>query len=150
MVDKIDSFSGENRFLSNFWPVPNKIVFRDLQFGSVEHAYVASKSLDPVVWGYLSNTDASPGVVKRYGRTIKVRDDWDQVKLGFMEDFVRQKFFLNIELREKLLATGDAKLIEGNTWGDTFWGVDSRKGGYNHLGRILMQVRKDVEEYLPR
>ena len=48
--------------------------------------------------------------------------------------------FLNPDLREKLVATGDAELIEGNHWNDTCWGVC--KGiGQNNLGKILMEVR---------
>lgn len=38
------------------------------------------------------------------------------------------------------LATGDAILIEGNTWGDRFWGV-CEGFGQNHLGHVLMRVR---------
>ena len=40
-----------------------------------------------------------------------------------------------------LLATGKATLVEGNSWGDTFWGV-CRGKGKNMLGKILMRVRK--------
>ena len=42
-----------------------------------------------------------------------------------------------------LLATGDAKIVEGNTWGDVFWGVCNGVGE-NHLGEILMKVRQDL------
>jgi predicted NAD-dependent protein-ADP-ribosyltransferase YbiA (DUF1768 family) len=61
-----------------------------------------------------------------------------------MEDLVRQKFS-NPALATRLLKTGEAVLEEGNTWGDRFWGVDARTGeGENHLGLILMRVRKDL------
>ena len=41
----------------------------------------------------------------------------------------------------------DAELIEGNTWHDTFWGVDLKTGeGENHLGKILMALRKDFQQ----
>lgn len=57
---------------------------------------------------------------------------------------VQRKFSArNPELLRRLLDTGDLTLIEGNHWGDTFWGVDIRTGkGDNHLGMILMQVRE--------
>ena len=61
-----------------------------------------------------------------------------------MEEIVRAKFGQNPVLADKLLATGDTLLIEGNTWGDKFWGVDTRVGqGENHLGKILMKVRAE-------
>lgn len=67
------------------------------------------------------------------------------VKLGFMEEIVRAKFLQNPHLAGKLLATKERQLVEGNTWGDTYWGVDIRTGqGENHLGRILMQVRNEL------
>jgi len=39
-----------------------------------------------------------------------------------------------------LLQTGDEELIEGNKWGDRFWGVCKGKGK-NNLGKILMKIR---------
>jgi predicted NAD-dependent protein-ADP-ribosyltransferase YbiA (DUF1768 family) len=53
-----------------------------------------------------------------------------------------QQKFSDPVLKEKLLATGGAVLVEGNTWGDTFWGVYKRNG-MNHLGRLLMKVRAE-------
>lgn len=74
-----------------------------------------------------------------------LRPDWEEVKIGIMEEIVRAKFTQNPHLAEKLLATGGQQIAEGNTWGDTCWGVDSRTGeGENHLGQILMQVRSEL------
>ena len=42
------------------------------------------------------------------------------------------------------MATGDAELVEGNTWNDTYWGVCNGVG-HNHLGKILMQVRQELQ-----
>ena len=44
-------------------------------------------------------------------------------------------------LKDQLLATGDVELIEGNDWGDEFWGVCCGKGS-NNLGKLLMLVRR--------
>jgi predicted NAD-dependent protein-ADP-ribosyltransferase YbiA (DUF1768 family) len=60
-----------------------------------------------------------------------------------MEGLVRQKFSKDPVLRQRLLDTGDQDLVEGNTWGDTFWGV-CRGQGSNWLGRILMDVRAEL------
>ena len=61
-----------------------------------------------------------------------------------MEEIVRAKFTQNIELADKLLATGDAYLEEGNTWGDRIWGTVNGSGA-NRLGFILMQVRAEIK-----
>ena len=60
-----------------------------------------------------------------------------------MLNLVRAKFKQNPGLAEKLLNTGERELVEGNQWGDTFWGVCSGKGE-NVLGKILMQVRLEI------
>lgn len=44
----------------------------------------------------------------------------------------------------KLLATRDRMLIEGNDWGDTFWGMVDGEGE-NNLGKILMRVREEIK-----
>ena len=146
----INSFTGEYRFLSNFWPA--EITFCNATYPSVEHAYVASKTLNKEDRQKLLNLTAAQA--KKLGRSFQLRKDWDQVKFAFMEEFVSQKF-KNHELKSKLLATGDAKLIEGNTWNDTYWRI-CRGVGENNLGKILMNVRKniikEIEDYfdIPR
>lgn len=146
MPDLIYNFTGEYRFLSNFWPC--RIVFDRLIYPSVEHAYVAAKTLNPAERAFVRKCCLSPGDAKRFGRELTLRRDWDAVKLAVMEDFLRQKFAPHTPLAEKLLATGDAKLVEGNTWGDTFWGR-CRGKGRNHLGNLLMIIREELKEQRP-
>lgn len=135
----IASFSGPHRFLSNFWPC--HVELDGEVYVSVEHAYVAAKVTDRVVRKLVSEC-ATAGQVKRLGRKLHLRPDWEAVKLAVMEDLVRQKFTDPL-LRELLLSTGQEELVEGNTWGDTFWGV-CKGVGQNHLGRILMKVRAEL------
>ena len=141
MQARIESFDGEHRFLSNFWPA---VVFlNDTAFRSVEHAYQAAKSTDVEERLRIRACD-TPGQAKRLGRRIVFMDPhWDLVKLNVMRGLVSQKFMSGFELGRRLLATGDAELIEGNRWGDTFWGVCGGVG-QNHLGRILMDVREGL------
>jgi ribA/ribD-fused uncharacterized protein len=82
----------------------------------------------------------TPGKAKRAGRNLQLRHDWEKVKYDVMLDIVFAKFYQHPELAAKLLATGDAELIEGNWWNDTTWGVCNGVGS-NWLGRILMMVR---------
>jgi ribA/ribD-fused uncharacterized protein len=137
MSDVIDSFTGEYRFLSNFWPV--KVEIEGIVYPSVEHAYVAMKTTDIELREKIS-TIVSPVDVKRFGRKINIRPDWDTIKFGIMDILVNRKFFCNDDLKQKLINTFPKTLIEGNTWGDTYWGV-CRGVGENWLGRILMVTR---------
>ena len=137
----IDNFWGPNRFLSNFYPCV--VEFEDSLYSSVEHAFQAAKSLDPLV-RLQARKIVLPGNVKKFGRTIDLRPDWEEVKFWIMRSLVYKKFE-DDELAEKLLATGDEELIEGNTWGDTYWGVYNGKG-QNNLGKILMEVRATTRE----
>jgi len=140
-VSRIDSFQGEHRWLSNFWPV---VVQLDGEtYPSVEHAYQAAKSLDPLYRETIRHT-REPGAAKRLGRGAILRRGWISLKDHIMEDLVRQKF-QDPELRAKLSMTGDAELVEGNTWGDTYWGV-CRGRGQNLLGKLLMKVRSEIHQ----
>jgi len=137
----IDSFRGEYGFLSNFYDC--KVYYNGMTFKNSEAAYQAMKCLSAEE--ALSFQEHSASEAKHHGQLVKLRPDWEQVKLRNMEEIVRAKFVQNVHLAKKLVATGDAELIEGNTWGDTYWGVDTRKKkGENHLGVILMGLRSEL------
>lgn len=136
----IAGFQKEYRWLSNFWPA--EVELDGIKFPSVEHAYVAAKINDLSVRKSLVGMKA--GEVKKFGRGLKVRDDWEQVKLPVMRNLVRQKF-QHEELKQKLLATGEAELIEENYWNDTFWGV-CKGVGENNLGKIIMEIREEIRK----
>jgi N-glycosidase YbiA len=138
LIMSIESFSGEYRWLSNFWPAP--IVYRGMRFLTTEHAYQALKSGDPDEQRAIARLP-TPGKAKKAGTRIRCPDpNFD--KLTVMLEINRLKYEIP-ELREKLLETGDLEIIEGNTWGDVFWGVCDG-AGENHLGCILMQIRTEI------
>ena len=62
-----------------------------------------------------------------------------------MYDCLVSKFKLDKVLRFKLLDTYPAELIEGNTWGDTYWGV-CNGAGKNMLGKLLMKLRDEMKQ----
>jgi len=134
----IDSFKGEYRFLSNFWPAV--VVFEGITYPTTEHAYQAAKTLDQDDRLIISLM-ATPGQAKRAGRKIVIRDDWNDIKVDVMRSLLEQKFNYP-ELKQQLLATGTQRLVEGNTWGDVFWGV-CRGKGENILGNLLMVIRRN-------
>jgi ribA/ribD-fused uncharacterized protein len=82
----------------------------------------------------------TPGRAKRLGRNVPLRKDWHNEKLNIMRALVTQKFQYAY-LAKKLIATAPATIIEGNSWGDRYWGICEGQGE-NHLGRILMDVRE--------
>jgi ribA/ribD-fused uncharacterized protein len=83
-------------------------------------------------------------IAKKLGQSCKLIGDWEDLKIVIMRELLFLKFALP-SLRASLLETGDADLIEGNTWGDTFWGV-CRGRGQNWLGKLLMEVRAEISE----
>ena len=139
----ITSFKGKNRWLSNFWPAKVKCDM-GIEYPTTEHAYQAYKTIDPVERIVISEL-STPGKAKRAGRKVTMRENWDDVKLEFMTALLCQKFAGNEELRKKLLATESQMIVEGNTWGDIFWGVCGGEGE-NHLGRIIMEIRTELQK----
>lgn len=137
----IQSFTGQYRFLSNFFEC--HIKDNGWVFPSAEHLYQAYKAKTAHHASFVWNA-GTPAAAKRVGRSITVREDWEEIKLSVMHHVVFQKFTQNVHLAELLLETGSAQLIEGNTWGDRFWGTVNCQGE-NHLGRILMSVRQDLK-----
>lgn len=137
---KVESFSGIFRFLSNFYSAP--LMYRGIAYPTSEHAYQAAKTLNENSQMNISIL-GTPGEAKRYGKTVKLRPDWDEVKLRIMTEIVCAKFMQNPSLKEKLLATDDIILEEGNSWGDTYWGTCKGKGE-NHLGQVLMDLRDSL------
>ena len=138
-ADTIDRFAEDYEFLSNFAPSP--IEFEGIRYPTVEHAYQAQKSLDPDFRQSVAEL-ATPGRAKRAGQRVALRADWDDVRIPIMTELLRLKF-ADPELGQRLLGTGAAELIEGNSWGDRFWGVCQGEGE-NRLGRILMQLRDEL------
>lgn len=142
-MDNIEKFDGPYRFLSNFIIGQNKITFEGDEYPTVEHAYQAAKTLSAQERAMVL-TYATASGAKKVGKALTLRKDWEQVKLGIMNDLVRQKF-KDPQLAQQLLDTGDVQLIEGNWWNDTFWGV-SHGRGENHLGKILMAIRDELRK----
>jgi ribA/ribD-fused uncharacterized protein len=136
-MGKINSFNGSYRFLSNFFIEPDGT--------HVEGEYQASKCQVPEQ--RVAFRGLSPGAAKRMGRRINLRPDWYEIRLEVMHKYVEQKFLDHPTLASALVNTGDAELVEGNTWGDRFWG-ECGGVGENHLGKILMSVRKELKRAL--
>ena len=138
-VTRITAFQGEYRFLSNFWPV--RFSWSGEVWPSSEHCYQAHKTLDNELRDAIRRAP-TPGKAKRLGGRVPLRPGWNDLRVAYMFSILQAKFEVP-DLRCRLLATGEAELIEGNRWGDTFWGLHDGYGR-NTLGRILMTIRRDL------
>ena len=139
-MNKIEKFQGTTRWLSNFEPC--NVVFDGETYPSVEHAYQAAKTLIVAERKKIKNCNRA-GKAKKLGMTVTLRNDWtEERRIKTMYDLNLQKFSQK-DLKEKLLATGDSILEEGNTWGDQFWGI-CKGSGRNELGKILMKIRAEL------
>lgn len=139
----ITSFTGVHAFLSNFAPCTLVITSNGVKqaYPTIEHAYQAWKTRDTNQRAQIAAC-ATPGKAKRQGKTVTVRTNWNEIKLDVMRWLLNEKF-KDPTYRQLLLGTGEEELIEGNTWGDTYWGICGNVGA-NHLGKILMQVRDGI------
>lgn len=136
----ISSFTGKYFFLSNFYMC--SIPYKGITYPSTEHAYVAAKSDDSRDHEYIA-TIPTAGKVKQYGRRLKLIPNWDNLRVPIMKDIVQIKFDVYEDLCAALLSTGTTELVEGNYWGDTFWGQSPVGTGDNNLGKILMEIRNE-------
>jgi ribA/ribD-fused uncharacterized protein len=143
MTKIIDSFRGKYAFLSNFYNYT--FFYEGKPYPTMEHFFQSRKTSDPELqeWIRLSST---PRISKTRGRGVTLRPDWEEDKIKYMRIGLSLKFALGSGMANLLDRTGDALLIEGNTWGDRIWGMtrdrDGEWVGENYLGKLLMMVRE--------
>ena len=148
----VPRFDGEYFFLSNFYE--SEFEWRGRTFTTGEHAFQAAK-----VWCWKDGlkidrleeefekirTAPTPAKAKYFGRSVKLDvEEWDNRKVGYMREIVHARFANIRGLAGQLINTGAMLLVEGNDWGDDFWGrclKDGKMVGLNTLGTILMEER---------
>lgn len=96
------TFTGAFDFLSNFYPA--KVEIDGVCYQNTEAAFQAQKCINPA--DRVEFSDLSAVKAKRKGRQVKLRPDWDAVRLSVMEEVVRAKFMQNPNLAVRLVATG--------------------------------------------
>lgn len=144
-------------WLSHFHPAP--IELDGVVWPTVEHYYQAQKSFDPAYRQAILEA-RFPGKAKRLARQPAAlgkqsrqswfqknhalpRSDWHEVKLDIMRRADLAKFTQHCDLRDLLLATGEAELIEDSA-SEPFWGIGLDGDGLNWAGRVLMEVRETL------
>jgi len=146
-MKKIDNFSGDFEFLSNFSPHS----FRDeteTLWRTNEHFYQAWKTLKFSERGRIWSA-STPGRAKKLGQEVTLRADWLFTKFDVMKRGLELKFAQNDDIRELLIQTDGYHLVEGNRWHDNIWGsCNCHKcwgtPGSNWLGILLMELRKEI------
>jgi ribA/ribD-fused uncharacterized protein len=119
----------------------------DKYWPTVEHYYQAMKTLKVEEQDHIRKSTTAAWA-KRHGRDVQLRSDWENIKDQVMYKALWSKFE-NCELRSRLLATNNDILQEGNSWHDTYWGIDLETGqGQNKLGKMLMQIREKIDRNL--
>jgi ribA/ribD-fused uncharacterized protein len=138
----INEFRGDFDFLNSAYPA--NVEFDGEMYPSIEHAFQAAKTM-AVAERAAIRTAPTAAQAKSLGRKLSNLDpDWDTNRLTVMQELVKRKFTTNLNLKLKLLLTGQQDLIQGGMWRDQFWGVDQSGQGENHLGKILMAVREEI------
>ena len=136
-------FRGRLSFLSNMAASPIKLWGE--KFPTAEHAYAWSKAFannDKAAETEILAT-SNPVSAKKAARMLRHKNPKESIEA--MVHILCEKFAQNSELLTKLRSIPDSELVERNTWGDKFWGVDWDTGrGLNHLGRILKHVKENL------
>lgn len=138
-------FYETNGFLSNFYPSPIEIDGK--VWPTVEHYFQAAKFPDCPAHQEQIRMARTPENAKGLGgtRLIPISPGWDERRINVMRrallaKFTRPQLF---ELRDALIATDDAVLIEAN-FHDPYWGSGRDGRGQNMLGKLLMEVRASL------
>jgi predicted NAD-dependent protein-ADP-ribosyltransferase YbiA (DUF1768 family)/hypoxanthine phosphoribosyltransferase len=107
--------------------------------------YLAKNDLS----NFFTDQNTTSGMSKAMANILRGRGfqkpEWENIKFKIMLELLQIKF-QNPDMMQKLKDTGDKYLVEGNDWGDIFWGVDNGVGK-NMLGLALMYIR-DGEKFL--
>ena len=139
---RIILFRDEYSWLSNFYPCT--IEHGQFIFHSVEHAYVSEKSEDYKWKLKCTDKTITPGQIKRLGRLVNLKPNFDYEKKSIMRKLLDIKFSKSY-LQEKLIETHPKLLIEGNFHNDKYWGYCLKtNSGENHLGKLLMEIRDEL------
>ena len=108
-------------------------------WSTVGHFYQAMKTTSKTEREWV-RTSKTPKEAKRRGKKVTIRPDWEDIKVEVMRWALKKKFSQNPWLKKKLIATGEAMLVEDAPW-DPFWGTGAGSGK-NMLGVLLMEVRE--------
>jgi ribA/ribD-fused uncharacterized protein len=134
--------TGEYGFMSNLYKW--RMVFEGQEFTCAETAYQFGKPKDRAVAEWLISAPKPHlcAVAAHALLAFDIRPDWNAIKVDRMKAVLEAKFTQHEDLKQALLNTGDATLIEDSKT-DSFWGTGSKGVGQNTLGRLLIDLRHE-------
>jgi len=124
------------------------IVFEGTTFATAEHAYQAGKARRPEVRDWLMAAP-SPALLAMAAHGLyqwDITPSWSSIKFDRMRAVLQAKFTQQEDLRELLLSTGSARLVETATVDNAvnrLWG-EVNGVGKNMLGVLLMELRMQL------
>jgi N-glycosidase YbiA len=141
---KFYSVTGSYGELSNFAHYPIKL--KNKVWQTTEHYFQAMKFESKEYQDKIRHA-GSPMKAAELGRSRKERilKNWDNLRLTIMYDAVKAKFTQHVELKQLLMATKNAQIIE-HTENDNYWGDGGDGKGENMLGKILMKIREELRQ----
>jgi hypothetical protein len=137
-------FFYENEFyvFSNFSSFA--IEWKGKLYMTSEHVYHSEKYEDEKMKEQIRNCRSAHEALKlAEANKDKCRGDWNEIKLKVMKEILRVKVQQHPYVKKKLIESGDKELIE-DSWRDSYWGWGSNKDGENHLGKLWMEVREEI------
>ena len=131
---EFSNFASFGFHLEGFWYRTSEHYFQAMKFEDVDYQEKIRETKSPMIAARLGRS-----------RKIKIRDDWEEVKVDVMRTAVRAKIQAHAELQQLLLGTEEEELVEAAAH-DYFWGVGKDGTGKNWLGKILMEVRGELRQ----
>ena len=168
--EKICFYAKKDKYgeFSNFYQLKEPLVVNNIKYPTTEHLFQASKFDDieykkliasfnspaksfilgkqKIVSGLTWRTDMNEHIIDALNRGVKIKSNWEEIKVGVMMNILRLKFNQDLHCKKVLLSTDNLEIVE-NTHRDSFWGNGgSKNNGKNMLGKCLMNLRKEIRE----
>lgn len=135
-----------------FYPLCNfssfQVEWRGRLWPTSEHAYQAAHFFDtaPELAEQIFIARSAHEAYKlAKANADKAPENWEAIKEDVMLDICRHKLLQHAYVRQKLLETGDAEIVEDSPK-DSFWGWGSDRSGRNALGKVWMKLRDELSE----
>jgi len=134
-------------WFSNFVPFDDPMRVWGTEYVTPEHYYQAMKAENFVDRNKIAAAE-TPGKAKRLGNKVKLRENWDEQKLLFMKIALNYKFTKDTTHGKQLIKS-IGSIVETNTWHDNYWGDCTCQKceniiGQNMLGKLLMEIREEL------
>ncbi|KAJ6486057.1 hypothetical protein C8R47DRAFT_1047608 [Mycena vitilis] len=123
---------------------PHRVHYDGKVYPTSEHLFQAFKFMDnrPDIAEKIRTISTSPRDAFTQARVHKAyqHPNWLKMNIAKMDIVVWQKFTQHEDLKQELLATGNAELVEDSAE-DAFWGIGANGQGQNELGKALERLR---------